>query len=37
MQPVRGTKDLFGENILKYNYIIETAKKCAKLFNFKEL
>ncbi len=37
LQTVRGTKDLFGKDILKYNYIIGLAKKISKLYNFKEI
>lgn len=37
IQPVRGTKDLFGDDIIKYNKIIEIAKANALSFNFEEL
>lgn len=37
IQPVRGTKDLFGDEIIKYNKIIEIAKANAFSFNFEEL
>lgn len=37
IQPVRGTKDLFGEAIDNFNLIIEVAKEQSKLFNFEEL
>lgn len=37
LQPVRGTKDIFGEEIDKFNYIVNTAKNIAKLHNFKEI
>lgn len=37
MQTVRGTKDLFGEDIIKYNFIINKAKEISKLYNFKEI
>ncbi len=37
LQTVRGTKDLFGKDILKYNYVIDLAKKISKLYNFKEI
>jgi len=36
-QNVRGTKDLFGDEILKFNQIIQTAKNLAQSFNFEEL
>lgn len=36
-QAVRGTKDLFGEEIKAFNHIIEIAKNCANNFNFEEL
>lgn len=37
LQTVRGTKDLFGKDILKYNYIIDVARKISKLYNFEEI
>lgn len=37
LQPVRGTKDIFGEEIDKFNYIVNIAKNIAKLHNFKEI
>jgi histidyl-tRNA synthetase len=37
LQPVRGTKDLFGSEIAKYNHIISTALNLAKNFGFEEL
>ncbi|MDR2077888.1 MAG: ATP phosphoribosyltransferase regulatory subunit, partial [Rickettsiales bacterium] len=37
IQLVRGTKDLFGEDILKYNYIVDTAREISGLYNFKEI
>lgn len=36
-QPVRGTKDLFGEEIILFNQVIEIAKKNADLYGFEEL
>jgi len=37
IQPVRGTHDLFGENISKYNKIREEVDRMAKLFGFFEI
>lgn len=37
MQSVRGTKDLFGKDLLKFNHIVDIAKKFSKLYNFQEL
>ncbi len=37
LQPVRGTKDLFGDEIKIFNNIIEVAKKRAENFGFDEL
>ncbi len=37
LQPVRGTKDLFGEDIKIFNNIVETAAKRARGFGFEEL
>lgn len=37
LQNVRGTKDIFGDDILKFNYIVEIAKKISTLYNFKEI
>jgi histidyl-tRNA synthetase len=37
LQQVRGTKDIFGDDIVKYNYIVDTSKKISKLFNFREI
>jgi len=36
-QNVRGTKDLFGEEILRFNQIIDVAKKRSLQFRFEEL
>lgn len=36
-QNVRGTQDLFNEQLDKYNYVVDTAKKNAKLYNFHEI
>jgi histidyl-tRNA synthetase len=36
-QNVRGTQDFFGEQSYKYNYIVNVAKKFAKLYNFEEI
>jgi histidyl-tRNA synthetase len=37
LQPVRGTKDLFGDEIKIFNHIIEVAKKKSAYFGFEEL
>ena len=37
LRPVRGTHDLYGNNIKKYNEIFETVSSLAKLFSFSEL
>jgi histidyl-tRNA synthetase len=36
-QKLRGTQDLFAENIDKYNFIVDVARKNAKIYNFKEI
>jgi histidyl-tRNA synthetase len=37
LQPVRGTKDLFGNEIKLFNHIIKTAKEKSENFGFVEL
>ena len=37
LRPVRGTHDLYGNNIKKYNNIFETVSEFAKLFSFSEI
>ncbi len=37
LQPVRGTKDLFGDEIKLFNHIIEKSKKRSENFGFEEL
>ena len=37
MQAVRGTRDIFNEDIKKFNFIIDIAKKISSLYNFKEI
>jgi histidyl-tRNA synthetase len=37
LQPVRGTKDLFGDEIKIFNHIVTTAKKKSEIFGFEEL
>ncbi len=34
LQPVRGTKDLFGEDYAKHEYIIDSAKRTASLYGY---
>ncbi len=37
LQPVRGTKDLFGDEIKAFNNIIDIAKRKSEAFNYEEL
>ena len=37
LQPVRGTRDIFNEDIKKFNFIVDVAKKISSLYNFKEI
>lgn len=37
LQPVRGTKDLFGDEVKVFNHIVEIARKNSELFGFEEL
>ena len=37
LQPVRGTKDLFGDEIKIFNHIITTAKARSEVFGYEEL
>jgi len=37
IQPVRGTKDLFGNEIKFFNHIVSTAKQKSEVFGFEEL
>ncbi len=37
LQPVRGTKDLFGDDIALFNFIVEVARGAASAYNFSEL
>jgi len=37
LQPVRGTKDLFGADIKSFNQIITCARRLSEFFNFEEL
>jgi histidyl-tRNA synthetase len=37
LQPVRGTKDLYGEDIKLFNHIIQTAKFAALTYGFGEI
>ena len=36
-RPIRGTHDLFGLEIEKYNIIINEISKIVKIFNFKKI
>ena len=37
LQPVRGTKDLYGAEISAFNHIVDIAKKTAALYGFSEI
>jgi Histidyl-tRNA synthetase len=37
INPVRGTHDLFGKEIRKFNYIISQVKDIARKFGFNEI
>lgn len=37
MQAVRGTRDIFNEDVKKFNFIVNIAKKISSLYNFKEI
>jgi histidyl-tRNA synthetase len=37
LQPVRGTKDLFGKDIKFFNHIIQVAKNCSELYGYDEI
>ncbi|MDR3078628.1 MAG: histidine--tRNA ligase [Rickettsiales bacterium] len=37
MQLVRGTRDLFGEDMEKYNHIVDMARELSELYNFSEI
>ena len=37
IQPVRGTHDLFGDQLLKYKKIQDIVNKYAKLYDFNEI
>ena len=37
IQPVRGTHDLFGEQLLKYKKVEEIIKKIANIYSFEEI
>lgn len=37
MQPVRGTRDIYASDMLKYNCVVDTAKHLAHLYNFSEV
>jgi len=37
LQPVRGTKDIFGADIKIFNHIVKTARKNSEIFGFEEL
>jgi histidyl-tRNA synthetase len=37
LQPVRGTKDLFGNDVKFFNHIIQVAKNCSELYGFDEI
>jgi len=35
-QAVRGTRDLFGDDILKFNLVVDTARKVSEKYGFKQ-
>lgn len=37
LQPVRGTKDLFGDEVLMFEHVISVAKKISNSYNFLQL
>lgn len=37
LQPVRGTKDLYADEIKIFNHIVKTAQKRGENFGFEEL
>ena len=37
IQPIRGTHDLYGDDLLKYNKIVKTVNKFAAIYDFNEL
>jgi histidyl-tRNA synthetase len=36
LQPVRGTRDLIGDDAARHQYVVETARKVTELFGFAE-
>ena len=36
-QPVKGTHDIFGKNLLMYKFIIKKITELAKIYNYKEI
>ena len=36
LQPVRGTKDLIGEDAARHFHVIETARRVTRLYGFSE-
>jgi histidyl-tRNA synthetase len=36
LQPVRGTRDLIGEDAARYTYVVETARRISGLYGFSE-
>ena len=37
IQAVRGTRDMFGDDINKFNFIVNTAREISKIHNFREI
>ena len=37
VKKVRGFQDIYGENAIKYRYIVETARRIFELYNFEEI
>lgn len=37
LQPVRGTRDILGEDMLLHNHIVATARSISQVYNYKEI
>ena len=37
IQPIRGTHDLFGENLLLYNFVEKTVSNLAEIYDYKQI
>jgi histidyl-tRNA synthetase len=36
LQPVRGTRDLIGEEVRRHRHVVETARRIAERYGFEE-